>query len=71
MKTNNAIDIFTLSIYSIKEHVANQLYCIFDVIIEMRLEDKINKNNINSISYPSSPVLIKIRILSIKNIGYS
>jgi KaiC/GvpD/RAD55 family RecA-like ATPase len=71
LKINNATGIFTLSIPSINEHVTNRLSCLFDGIIEMRLEDKTNNDNTNS-SLPSSSssVIRKIRILSIKNIGH-
>ena len=71
LKTNNATGIFTLSIPSINEYVTNRLSCLFDGIIEMKLEDKNNNDQSNSFSYSSSSSVIrKMRILSIKNVGH-
>ena len=70
LKTNNAIGIFTLTIPSINEHVTNRLSCLFDGIIETKLEDKNNNDPNNPFSYHSSSVVRKMRILSIKNIGH-
>jgi len=71
LKTNNATGIFTLSIPSINEYVTNRLSCLFDGIIEMKLEDKNNNDQSNSFSYSfSSSVIRKMRILSIKNVGH-
>jgi len=71
LKTNNATGIFTLSIPSINEYVTNRLSCLFDGIIEMKLEDKNNNYQSNSFSYSSSSSVIrKMRILSIKNVGH-
>jgi KaiC/GvpD/RAD55 family RecA-like ATPase len=72
LKTNNSTGIFTLSIPSINEYVTNRLSCLFDGIIEMKLEDKNNNDQSNSFSYSSSSsVLRKMRILSIKNVGHT
>ena len=71
LKTNNSTGIFTLSIPSINEYVTNRLSCLFDGIIEMKLEDKNNNDQSNSFSYSSSSSVIrKMRILSIKNVGH-
>ena len=72
MKTNNAIGIFTNTVPSVNEHVASRLTCLFDGIIEMRLEDKNTNGHDNSHSYhSSSSILRKMRILSIKNISHN
>ncbi len=73
LKTNNAMGIFTITIPSINEDTVNRLTCLFDGIIEMRMEDKnINDpNNIDSYYNLSSSVVRKMRILSIKNMAHN
>ncbi|MGN6614837.1 MAG: RAD55 family ATPase, partial [Candidatus Nitrosocosmicus sp.] len=67
LKTNNAIGIFTNTVPSVNEFVVSRLTCLFDGIIEMRLEDK----NINSHDNSNSSIQRKMRILSIKNIAHN
>lgn len=68
LKTNNIAGIFTLVIPSINEYIVNRLTCLFDGIIEMKLEDRVISNEPNE-SFPSSSIIRKMRILSIKNVA--
>lgn len=71
LKTNNAIGIFTNTVPSVNEFVVSRLTCLFDGIIEMRLDDKNTNGYDNSHSYQSSSIQRKMRILSIKNIAHN
>ena len=69
LKPHNTMGIFTLVFHSINEYIVNRLTCLFDGIIEMRLEDRSN-NDVNDSSTLSS-ITRKIRILSIKNMAHT